>query len=139
MKQALSPVTQMYSNVLKTLFVLVLVALSLVTRAQGECLVSFVSHHVVENQTSDTLRVLVDHRNQKSFPTDGPTEVMIPPNSEIEVSQLEWAQEFRDPTGWFVFAWKGVLEGPDLNTRERWVFTQDDDTTGTYRYIIQRR
>lgn len=105
--------------------------------AQGECQVSYVSHHIVSNQTSDTLAVWVDHKNQDSFPTDGPWLIEILPYSDVEVSDLEWAETFKNPMAWFVFAWQGDATTVDLNVAESWAFEPIDETNGLYRFVLE--
>jgi len=105
--------------------------LSSLSQAQGECLMSYVSHHFVLNSTSDTVTIWVDNKNQKSFPTKGAKIYSIPPNERMEVSKLEWAEEFRNPTTWYVF--KVLQKGlTPLCVSENWKFEKLSKSQGEY-------
>ena len=110
--------------------------LSTITFAQkGECEMSYVSHHFVLNSTSNTVTILVDNKNQKSFPTKGPKIVSIAPNERIEVSKLEWAGTFKDPTIWYVF--KVETEGlTPLCDSKNWKFKKLSETQGEHTLIL---
>ncbi|NRA12409.1 MAG: energy transducer TonB [Crocinitomicaceae bacterium] len=110
---------------------------STLTFAQGECLMVYKSHHFVFNSTSDTVWIWVDNKNQKSFPTKGPKAFRIAPNERIEISELAWAEEFRDPTLWFAFKVKtqGLTR---LCDSKNWEFERLSTTQGEYSLILSQ-
>jgi hypothetical protein len=116
---------------------LILLLSSFSNSAQTECEIAFVSDHYVFNNTTDTLQLSVDHRNQKSFPTEGPTVFTLLPESRTKVSSLEWAGEFRDPTGWYVMDFLGKDEINDPNNREMWRFEKTAETKGAYFFKVK--
>lgn len=121
---------------MKSLLFVLGMSLTLSSQAQGECQKVYVSHHFVLNTTSDTVTIWVDNRNQKSFPTKGPKQFSIAPNERIEVSELGWAEEFRDPTTWYIF--KVEPEGlTNLCDAKNWKFKKLSETQSEYSLTLE--
>ena len=111
------------------------IGLSSITYSQGECMKVYESHHFVLNSTSDTVMIWVNNRDQNNFPTKGPNKFKIVPGNRIEISELAWAEEFRDPTQWYV-----SLVIPEGLTRlcdsKNWSFEKLSETQGEYTLIL---
>lgn len=121
---------------MKVLLVLLGMSLSAITQAQGECLKTYTSHHFVLNTTADTVSIWVDNKDQKSFPTKGPKHFLIAPNKRLEVSDLGWAEQFRDPTGWYIF--KVETSGlTNLCDARNWTFEKLNETQGEYSLTLK--
>ncbi|MFT5823427.1 MAG: TonB family protein [Crocinitomix sp.] len=99
--------------------------------AQEECEVSNLSDHYVLNNTVDTVIIWVNNRNQVSFSTDGPEKYEIAPDARVKIAQLEWAGEFREPTGWYVFKVETSGLTP-LCDKRNWIFEQLTERQGEY-------
>lgn len=99
--------------------------------AQGECQMVYISDHYVLNNTEDTVMIWVNNRDQENFATKGPTKYNIAPNARVKIAELAWAEEFRDPTGWYVFkvASKGLTR---LCDKKNWIFEELSETKGEY-------
>lgn len=104
------------------------------SQAQGECLPSYTSDHVVVNNTSDALFIETDNLNQASFPTTGPDLHIIPPGQEVKISDLEWAQEFRDPATWYSIKVLKTKTEYDLTDPTAWVFERIAENQGVFRF-----
>lgn len=116
---------------MRAIFLLLTVMFSYNAIAQGECQMVYESHHFVTNSTQDTVSIWVDYRDQENFPTDGPHKVLISPKERIEVSDLGWAEEFRDPTQWYIFKVEpNNLTG--LCDPINWSFKRLSETQGEY-------
>lgn len=116
---------------MKSILIILLTIITSLGNAQSECMIAYVSDNYIENMTSDTLYVSVDNKNQKSFPTDGPTLFSIEPGGKQKVSSLEWAEEFKNPTIWYTFE----INSNDttiINDPKKWIFKQIDETTGEF-------
>jgi hypothetical protein len=122
---------------MKTLISILFFSSSIAIFAQTECLPAFISQHFIQNNTSDSLYLFVNNLNQKSFPTEGPTPIVIPPGEEMEVSTLEWASEFKNPTIWYVFDMNDIDKNKSLNDPENWTFKLINKTTGNYYYTLE--
>jgi TonB family protein len=113
------------------LVLVILLSFSAQMYAQGECLIAYVSDHIVHNTTSDTVYIWVNNKNQKSFSTEGLIRHIIAPNAKVKVSSLEWAEEFREPNCWYVF--KNETAGlTNLCDKENWKFEKTSDTEGNF-------
>ena len=119
------------------LFLLLLgIGISSLSQAQGECQMVYVSHHFVLNTTADTVTILVNNKDQVNYRTKEPEQFKIAPNERVEVSDLGWAEEFRDPTGWYVF--KVETEGlTRLCDSKNWVFEKLSETQGEYSLTLK--
>lgn len=116
---------------MKNILCLVLISFTFALQAQEGCQVSNTSDHYVLNNTADTVIILVNNRNQVSFATDGPTEFAIAPSARVKIADLEWAGEFRDPTGWYVFKVETGGLTP-LCDKRNWIFKELTKTSGEY-------
>jgi periplasmic protein TonB len=105
--------------------------LSLNSFSQGECLIAYISDHHVINETADTVVIWVNNKNQEGFSTAGPTKHVLSPGENKKICSLEWAEEFREPTFWYVF--KNETEGlTNLCEKKNWIFKKKTETTATY-------
>ncbi len=114
------------------LFALVFSQAALSQEELPECQIAFTSEHYVLNASSHAIKLSVDHRDQGSFPTDGPRHYTIPADQEMKVSELEWAGEFRDPCSWYVFTIQDQDSDSSLAAPDRWVFEQVMEYEGRY-------
>lgn len=123
-------------QLMKILILYLLIGFTGVLHAQGECQVVYVSDHYVLNNTTQSVTIWVNNRNQESFPTNGPQKYEIEPGARVKVSDLAWAEEFRDPTTWYVFKVNqtGLTRLCDKNN---WIFEQLNETKGEYSLILE--
>lgn len=49
---------------------------------------------------------------------------------------LEWAEEFRDPTMWYVMQFENAENLPDPDDPSLWKFERESETRGRYHYTI---
>jgi TonB family protein len=121
---------------MKIFLFLILFGLTGTIQAQGECLISYISDHYVLNNTNKVVTIWVNNRNQESFPTEGPQKFQITPGASVKVSDLEWAEEFRDPTLWYVFK----IETAGLTRlcdKKNWKFHKVSETHGKYTLTLE--
>ena len=81
---------------MKLITTTILAIIAFTSYSQEMCELAFISDHIIVNQTEDTLHVYVDNKNQESFPTKGPTLVVVLPNSEVKVSDLNILSLIKD-------------------------------------------
>ena len=108
----------------------------IVSAQKTVCEVSYISTHIINNFTADTVYFTSDNLNQKSFPTKGSTMYLLPPYSATEVSSLEWSGTFKDPTIWYDMKFMKNPELPDPNKASNWEFEKSAETKGAYTLTI---
>ena len=121
---------------MRNLLLILLTLLQFSLIGQEECQLAYISDAFVINQSSDTLSLYVDHKDQVNFTTDGPIHYLIAPGERALVGSLEWAEEFRNPTTWYVFS---TEEGIDrlLNQEELWQFSKRSETEGAFIFRLK--
>lgn len=117
-------------------FLLFLFTASLGFTQETECQIAFVSEHFVHNYTADTLYFIQDHKDKKKFGKQGSSMYSLPPYSITQVSSLEWAGEFRDPTAWYIMRFSDAEGLLDPNSSANWKFEKKDEAHGTYNLTL---
>lgn len=129
--------TVKFTPTMKHFALILFIAFSINTFSQGECQMSYVSDHHIQNNTADTVVIWVNNKNQKSFSTKGPTKYSIAPRESKKVCSLEWAEEFREPTFWYVF--KNETDGlTNLCDKANWIFEKKSETTAIYTLTLNK-